>query len=184
VAKIWKSKPQKIAEIEQSACANLIVVMLKSLFYAKKGIPIISGAMKTGPQNRQTLVVQNCTLTVLCTDFKIYCLLNLIQQAWMGQLKTKLCKNGILSPSLFLLTLCFLCLTQMASAMSFRVSTLSVFALNANGLVYPRKIAHMNTAINLHRPHLFVIFEMKTNLRMGSKLPTRLQHLRRNRGED
>ena len=53
-------KTEKIAEIEQSACANLIVVMLKSLFYAKKGIPMISGAMKTGPQNRRTLVVQNC----------------------------------------------------------------------------------------------------------------------------
>ena len=53
-------KTEKIAEIEQSACANLIVVMLKSLFYAKKGIPMISGAMKTGPQNRWTLVVWNC----------------------------------------------------------------------------------------------------------------------------
>ena len=71
------------------------------------------------------------------------------------------------------LTLCLLCFAQTASAMSFRVSTLSVFALNANGLVHPGKIAHINTAINSRRPHLFVISETKTNSRMGSKLPTR-----------
>ena len=63
-------KTEKIAEIEQLACANLIVVMLKSLFYAKKGIPMISGAMKTGPQNRWTLVVQNCTTRLL--DFGLF----------------------------------------------------------------------------------------------------------------
>ena len=126
-----------------------------------------------GPAERDVMQSFSNTSTVLCTDFKIYCLLNLVRRARMGQPKTKLCKNGILSPSLFLLTLCFLFLAQTASAMSFRASTLSVFALNANGLVHPGKIAHVNTAINSRRPHLFVISETKTNSRMGSKLPTR-----------
>ena len=57
------------------------------------------------------------------------------------------------------------------TTMSFRVSTLSIFALNANGMVHPRKIAHINNAINTRWPHLFVISEMKTNSRMGNKLP-------------
>ena len=57
--------------------------------------------------------------------------------------------------------------------MSFQASTLSVFVLNANGIVHPGKIAHINTAINLQRPHLFVISETKTNSRMGNKLPIR-----------
>jgi hypothetical protein len=55
--------------------------------------------------------------------------------------------------------------------MSFRASTLSVYALNTNGLVHPGKIAHINSAINTRRPHLFVISETKTNSKMGNKLP-------------
>jgi hypothetical protein len=54
--------------------------------------------------------------------------------------------------------------------MSFCASSLSVCALNANGLVNPDKIAHINSAINVRRPHLFVISETKTNSNMGSKL--------------
>jgi hypothetical protein len=54
--------------------------------------------------------------------------------------------------------------------MSFHTSTLSVYALNANGLVNPGKIAHINSAINARRPHLFIISETKTNSNMGSKL--------------
>ena len=42
---------------------------------------------------------------------------------------------------------------------------------NANGLVHLGKIAHINSAINARRPHIFVISETKTNLEMGSKLP-------------
>jgi len=43
---------------------------------------------------------------------------------------------------------CFLSLIQTASAMSFHVSALSVYALNANGLVNPGQIAHINSVIN------------------------------------
>lgn len=55
--------------------------------------------------------------------------------------------------------------------MSFQASTLSIYVLNANGLVYPGKIAHINSAINTRCPHLFVISEIKTNLKMDGKLP-------------
>jgi len=54
--------------------------------------------------------------------------------------------------------------------MSFHTSSLTVYALNANGLVNPGKIAHINSAISARRPHLFVISETKTNSNMGSKL--------------
>jgi hypothetical protein len=40
-------------------------------------------------------------------------------------------------------------------------------------MVNPGIIAHINTAINARRPHLFVISETKTNSRMGGKLPIR-----------
>jgi hypothetical protein len=55
--------------------------------------------------------------------------------------------------------------------MSFRANSLTVYALNANGLVHPGKISHINAAINTRRPHLFVISETKTNSKMGDKLP-------------
>ena len=68
------------------------------------------------------------------------------------------------------LLVCFLSFIQTTSAMSFRASSLSVYALNANGLVNLGKIAHINSAISARRPHLFVISETKTNSNMGSKL--------------
>src|SRR5882762_492695 len=71
----------------------------------------------------------------------------------------------------FMLSVWFLSLIQPTSAMSFRASTLSIYALNANGLVHPGKIAHINSAINTRRPHIFVISETKTNSKMGCKLP-------------
>jgi len=54
--------------------------------------------------------------------------------------------------------------------MSFWASTLSVYALNANRLVHPGKIAHINSVIKVRRPHLFVISKTKTNSKMGGKL--------------
>ena len=41
-------KNKKIAENEQSARANLIVVMLKGIFYTEKGIPMNSGPVEMG----------------------------------------------------------------------------------------------------------------------------------------
>ena len=79
-------------------------------------------------------------------------------------------KQLLRSLSFVLITTWLLSFVQLTSAMSFRASTLSVYALNANGLVHPGKIAHINSAINARRPHLFVISETKTNSKMGSKL--------------
>ena len=54
-------KNKKIAKNEQSAHANLIVVMLKGIFYTEKGIPMNSGPVEMGWQNRQTLGVCDCS---------------------------------------------------------------------------------------------------------------------------
>ena len=53
-------KNKKIAENEQSARANLIV-MLKGIFYTEKGILINYRPVEMGRQNRQTLGVCNCS---------------------------------------------------------------------------------------------------------------------------
>jgi len=55
-----EDKNRKIAENEQSARANLIVVMLKGIFYTEKGIPMNSGPVEMGRQNRRTLGVRDC----------------------------------------------------------------------------------------------------------------------------
>ena len=73
--------------------------------------------------------------------------------------------------SLILIMVWLLSFIQVTSAMSFRANSLTVYALNANGLVHLGKISHINSAINTRRPHLFVISETKTNLKMGDKLP-------------
>jgi hypothetical protein len=50
-------------------------------------------------------------------------------------------------------------------------ASLSIYALNANGLVYPGKVAAINTAIAQRAPHIFVISETKTNARTARNLP-------------
>jgi hypothetical protein len=55
-----EDKNRKIAENEQSARANLIVVMLKGLFYTQKGIPTKSGPVAMCRQNRRTLGIRDC----------------------------------------------------------------------------------------------------------------------------
>jgi len=109
-----------------------------------------------GPTERDVMQFSNTTLPISCIEPKKYDMLNLVQKARTGRPKFKSYKNGNFPPLLILLTIYLLCLTQTASTMSYRVSTLSIFALNANGLVHPGKIAHVNTAINTRRPHLFV----------------------------
>ena len=52
VANFLRSKTNKFAEIEQLACVNLIVIMLKSLLYTLTGILMIFGAIRTGQPNR------------------------------------------------------------------------------------------------------------------------------------
>ena len=63
-----EDKNRKIAENEQSARANLIVVMLKGIFYTEKGIPMNSGPVEMGRQNRRTLGVRDCTLVQRAFD--------------------------------------------------------------------------------------------------------------------
>jgi hypothetical protein len=57
---ILEAKILKNAEIKQSARANLITVMLRCLFYTTKGIPMNSGAIEIGHQNRWALGVRDC----------------------------------------------------------------------------------------------------------------------------
>ena len=82
--------------------------------------------------------------------------------------KNKTLPNVLLTLSLSVWLLSFIRLT---SVMSFCTSTLSVYALNANGLVHPGKITHINSMINARCLHLFVISKTKTNSKMGGKLP-------------
>lgn len=50
-------------------------------------------------------------------------------------------------------------------------STFTIYALNANGLVQPVKLSHINNAINAHKPHVFVIGETKTQSKLSKSLP-------------
>ena len=125
----------------------------------------------SGPLERRMMQPLNTTIPMSGVEYIESYMLNSVRRVWKSRSKIQSHNNGFLS---FIVTVTtFLSFVQMASAMSFRASTLSVFALNANGMVNPSKIAHINTAINTQRPHLFVISETKTNSRMGSKLPVR-----------
>ena len=72
-----EDKNEKNAENEQSARANLIVVMLKSLFYTKKGIPTNSGAVEMGRQNRRTLGVRDCIAIYLSIGIVLLAISNI-----------------------------------------------------------------------------------------------------------
>ena len=50
-------------------------------------------------------------------------------------------------------------------------ATLSIYALNANGLIQPVKLNHINKVIKASRPHVFVIGEMKTRSKLSKSLP-------------
>jgi len=50
-------------------------------------------------------------------------------------------------------------------------STFSVYALNANGLVQPIKLNHINNVINARRPQAFVIGKTKTKAKLSKFLP-------------
>jgi len=50
-------------------------------------------------------------------------------------------------------------------------STLSIYALNANGLVKPIKLNHINNAIKTRNPQAFVISETKTRSKLSKSLP-------------
>jgi hypothetical protein len=50
-------------------------------------------------------------------------------------------------------------------------ATLSIYALNANGLVQPVKMNHINKVIKASRPHVFVLGETKTKSKLNKSLP-------------
>jgi hypothetical protein len=50
-------------------------------------------------------------------------------------------------------------------------STFSIYALNANGLVQPVKLNHINKVINTLKPYAFVIGETKTQSKLSKSLP-------------
>lgn len=123
----------------------------------------------SGPLEWKVMQPLNTTLPVSCVDYIESHMLNYVRRVQIGHSKTQTHIDGLFS---FLFTvIIFLCFMQTASAMSFHASTLSDFVLTANGMVNPSKIAHINTAINTWRPHLFVISETKTNSRMSGKWP-------------
>lgn len=72
----------------------------------------------------------------------------------------------------FLALVCMICCVQTANIMHFDAHSFLVYALNANSLVNPGKLDHINKAILAHQPHAFVILETKTNQHHGNKLPT------------
>ena len=64
-------------------------------------------------------------------------------------------------------------LIQLAQAVIPPASTsmLSIYALNANGLVKPIKLHHVNSVIKMRNPQVFVIGETKTKSKLSKSLP-------------
>jgi len=61
--------------------------------------------------------------------------------------------------------------TAQASTLPPATSTLSIYALNANGLVQPVKLSHINSVIKARNPQTFVLGETKTKSKLSSSLP-------------
>ena len=79
-------------------------------------------------------------------------------------------------PKLFLiLTLLVIMMSVLQTAQATfpmtSMSTFSVYALNANGLVQPIKLNHINNVINMRSPQVFVIGETKTKAKLSKSLP-------------
>ncbi|TFK21086.1 hypothetical protein FA15DRAFT_718170 [Coprinopsis marcescibilis] len=68
-----------------------------------------------------------------------------------------------------------LSIVQCAAAATFIpptvTSSMSVLVINANGFVQPVKVSHVNSMINVRRPHAFVIGETKTQSKVRDSLP-------------
>ncbi|KII90985.1 hypothetical protein PLICRDRAFT_174331 [Plicaturopsis crispa FD-325 SS-3] len=77
------------------------------------------------------------------------------------------------SKSILMIALCFLFFANLTSALPTQAhaAPVSVYALNANGLISPGTVHHVNTAINARKPHVFVLTETKTDSKLSSTLP-------------
>ena len=60
-------------------------------------------------------------------------------------------------------------MAQAASPMT-SMSTFSIYTLNANSLIQPVKLNHINNVINARSPHVFIISETKTQAELNSSL--------------
>ena len=79
-----------------------------------------------------------------------------------------LCPKSFLIIALLVIAMSVL---QTAQAFHAPTSTFSIYALNANGLVQPVKLNHINSVINAMKPQAFVIGETKTRANLGESLP-------------
>lgn len=72
-----------------------------------------------------------------------------------------------------ILLIVLLSLVQECSAMNpLSSGMLSVYALNANGMVHEGKLTQISNAIKIRKPHVVVISETKTHDKVGKKLDT------------
>jgi len=78
--------------------------------------------------------------------------------------------NFVFITMLLIIALSLLQLAQAAIPPTL-TSTLSIYALNANGLVKPVKLNHINNAIKTRNPQAFVISETKTRSKLSKSLP-------------
>lgn len=81
--------------------------------------------------------------------------------------------KSILLLTILLFVIGLLDVVQAAGMPLSSTSTISIYALNANGLVQAVKVKHINNVINLRRPHAFVIGETKTKTKtkLSKSLP-------------
>jgi hypothetical protein len=77
----------------------------------------------------------------------------------------------ILLLTILLFMISLLNVVQAASTPLSSTSTISIYALNANGLVQAVKVKHINNVINLRHPHAFVLGETKTKTKLSKSLP-------------
>ncbi|KAF8157252.1 hypothetical protein B0H34DRAFT_675560 [Crassisporium funariophilum] len=80
------------------------------------------------------------------------------------------CPKFFLIIGLLTIALSLIQTAQAAMPMS-RTATLSIYALNANGLVQPVKVNHINKVIKTMKPHAFILGETKTKSKLSKSLP-------------
>ena len=84
--------------------------------------------------------------------------------------RANLCPKSFLILALLVIAMSILQTAQAAFPMT-STSTFSIYALNANGLVQPIKLNHINSVINAKSPHAFVLSETKTQAELSNSLP-------------
>jgi hypothetical protein len=70
----------------------------------------------------------------------------------------------------WILMIAFLAMFVQESTASMTGNGISLYALNANGMVNLGKMSQISSALKIHRPHILTISEMKTSDKVGNKL--------------